>query len=51
MTWFMRKNYLAAGRIDQKVLVRTAGKNLIWTALAIIFILIVFTYLFKVVLP
>ena len=51
MTWFMRKNYLAAGRIDQKVLVRTAGKNLIWTALAVIFILIVFTYLFKVVLP
>lgn len=27
MTWFMRKNYLAAGRIDQKVLVRTAEKT------------------------
>lgn len=51
MTWFMRKQYRAANGFDGKAFVKVALKNVLWTAVCVLFILIVFTYLFKVVLP
>lgn len=51
MTWFMRKQYRMEKVIDGKALVKVALKNVLWTGVCILFILVVFTYLFKVVLP
>ena len=51
MTWFMRKQYRVETGIDVKALAKVALKNVLWTAVCVLFILVVFTYLFKVVLP
>ena len=51
MVWFMRSKFLVEGKIDKSAFVRIAVKNLIWTGICILFILVMFTYLFSVVLP
>lgn len=52
MTWYMRKKYYSAEcGINKTALAKIAVQNLIWTGISILFILLVFTYLFHVVLP
>lgn len=50
MMWFMRKKFVADG-FDKKAFVKCCVSNLIWTAICIAFILVMFSYLFRVVLP
>lgn len=51
MTWFMRNQYIRNRQFDGKIFGKIAIKNILWTAICLIFILLVFTYLFSVVLP
>lgn len=51
MNWFMRKDFIDDKKIDGKRFVKVALKNVMWTAVCLLFILLVFSYLFKVVLP
>ena len=50
MCWFMRSRFYA-GSFDKAAFLKVAVKNLIWTVICILFILVMFTYLFSVVLP
>ena len=52
MSWYMRKGfYSRQNGFDKKAFLKIAAKNLLWTAISILFILVVFTFLFNVVLP
>lgn len=50
MCWFMRNKFMING-FDKSAFAKIAVKNLIWTVICILFILVLFTYLFSVVLP
>ncbi len=51
MMFFMRGKYMTTGKCDKKALGQTITWNLLWTAVCLLFIFIVFSKLFSVVLP
>ena len=51
MMFYMRSKYIINGRGDAALLRKTALSNIFWTAVCLAFILVVFSFLFKIVLP
>lgn len=51
MTFFMRGKYREGGQFQGRVFASIALRNVLWTALSLAFVLVVFTFLFRVVLP
>ena len=51
MIFYNRSKFRVNGSIDTKILGKVIFQNLFWTAVCLAFIFVVFSTLFKVVLP